>query len=189
MMDYYSDKKNKLNKLSKSSALQSTLIIDDHSSCNFQKISKTHSIINQGLKITKKNVVFENNYWKISAIHDGYLKNFGCVHERNIEFYPEQMKFVGFDKLQRKNNSRDIKFDIRFHLHPDAKVMKTQDNKSILIELEDEGWKFNCENYDINIDNGLYLGIKNSYIENQNIFISGMSKEYNQTIKWEITKI
>ena len=99
------------------------------------------------------------------------------------------MKFVGFDKLLRKNNSKDIKFYIRFHLEPSSKVMKTQDNKSILIELEDEGWKFNCENYDINIDNGLYLGIKNSYIENQNIFISGMSKENNQTIKWEITKI
>ena len=54
--------------------------------------------------------------------------------------------------------------------------MKTQDNKSILIELEDEGWKFNCENYDINIDNGLYLGIKNSYKENQNICISGISQ-------------
>ena len=99
------------------------------------------------------------------------------------------MKFVGLDKLQRKNNSKNINFDIRFHLHPDVKVMKTQNNKSILIELEDEGWRFNCENYDINIDNGLYLGIKNSYIENQNIFISGMSKENNQTIKWEITKI
>ena len=99
------------------------------------------------------------------------------------------MKFVGFDKLQRKNSSKDIKFDIRFHLHPDTKVMKTQDNKSILIELEDEGWKFNCDNYDINIDNGLYLGIKNSYIENQNICISGMSKKDNQIIKWEITKI
>ena len=77
----------------------------------------------------------------------------------------------------RKDNSKDIKFDIRFHLDPDTKVMKTQDNKSIFIELENEGWKFNCENYDINIDNGLYLGIKNSYKENQNICISGMSKE------------
>jgi uncharacterized heparinase superfamily protein len=55
--------------------------------------------------------------------------------------------------------------------------MKTQDNKSILIELEDEGWKFSCENFDINIDNGLYLGIKNSYKENQNICVSGISKE------------
>ena len=99
------------------------------------------------------------------------------------------MKFIGFDKLLRKNNSEDIKFDIRFHLDPSSKVMKTQDNKSILIELEDEGWKFSCDNFDINIDNGLYLGIKNSYKENQNICISGMNKEENQTIKWEITKI
>ena len=65
--------------------------------------------------------------------------------------------------------------------------MKTQDNKSILIELDDEGWKFNCDNFDINIDNGLYLGIKNSYKENQNICISGISTLDNQTIKWDIT--
>ena len=70
-----------------------------------------------------------------------------------------------------------------------AKVMKTQNNKSILIELEDEGWKFNCENFDISIDNGIYLGIKNSYKENQNICVSGMSKEENLIIKWEIAKI
>ena len=99
------------------------------------------------------------------------------------------MKFVGFDKLLRKDNSRDTKFDIRFHLDPSSKVMKTLGNKSILIELDDEGWKFNCENFDINIDNGLYLGIKNSYKENQNICISGISKEESKIIKWEITKL
>ena len=38
--------------------------------------------------------------------------------------------------------------------------MKTQDNKAILIELDDEGWKFTCDNFDINIDNGLYFGKK-----------------------------
>ena len=92
-------------------------------------------------------------------------------------------------QLLRKDKSRDIKFDIRFHLDPNSKVMKTQDNKSILIELEDEGWKFNCENFDINIDNGLYLGIKNLYKENQNICISGLTKDERQIIKWEITKL
>ena len=45
-------------------------------------------------------------------------------------------------------------------------------------------------NYDINIDNGLYFGIKNLYTENKNIFISefgtikknikGNKKEYNE---------
>ena len=53
--------------------------------------------------------------------------------------------------------------------------MKTQDNKSILIELGNEGWKFTCENYQIEIDNGLYFGKKNTYIENQNIFVSGIT--------------
>ena len=67
--------------------------------------------------------------------------------------------------------------------------MKTQDNKSILIELEDEGWKFSCDNFDINIDNGLYFGNKNSYIQNQNIFISGISNKLQETIKWEISKL
>ena len=67
--------------------------------------------------------------------------------------------------------------------------MKTQDNKSILIELEDEGWKFNCNNYEINIDNSLYFGDKNSYKDNQNIFISGINKENEQIIKWQIIKI
>ena len=186
---YFSNNQNKLNKLSKSTALQSTLSIEDHSSCNYRKFDKSNLIVDKGTHITKKNIIFEDNYWKISGSHDGYLKKFQTIHEREIEFYPEQMKFIGFDKLLRKDKSQDIKFDVRFHLDPNSKVMKTQDNKSILIELEDEGWKFNCENFDINIDNGLYLGIKNSYKENQNICVSGISKEKNQIIKWEITRI
>ena len=99
------------------------------------------------------------------------------------------MKFVGNDKIIRKKNNYNFKFDIRFHLEPSIKLMKTQDNKSILIELEDEGWKFTCDNYEINIDNGLYFGNKNSYIENQNIFVSGILNNNEENIKWEIKKI
>jgi uncharacterized heparinase superfamily protein len=178
-----------LNKLSKSTALQSTLSIEDHSSCNYKKLDKSNLIVNKGIRIIKKNIVFEDNYWKISGSHDGYLKKFQTIHEREIEFYPEQMKFIGFDKLLRKDDSKILNLISDFTLDPNSKVMKTQDNKSILIELEDEGWKFSCENFDINIDNGLYLGIKNSYKENQNICVSGMCKDKSKIIKWEITKL
>jgi uncharacterized heparinase superfamily protein len=186
---YFTDTQNKLNKISKSTALQSTLVIEDYSSCSFKKREKSNFIVNQGLKITKKNIIFEGNYWKISAAHDGYFQKFGAIHEREVEFYPEQMKFIGFDKILRKDASKNIKFDIRFHLDPNTKVMKTQDNKSILIELGDEGWKFSCDNFDINIENGLFFGNKNSYKKNQNIFISGMTNQSDQTIKWDITKL
>ena len=67
--------------------------------------------------------------------------------------------------------------------------MKTQDNKSILIDLNGEGWKFQSNDNNINIENGLYFGKKNFFIDNQNIIISGMTNGKNQTIKWEINKL
>ena len=184
---YFQNFKHQLNKISKSSAVHSTLILEDISSCKFTKQSP--SKIFDGLKIIKKNVVFEENYWKINAAHDGYLKQFGIIHDREIEFYPEQIKFIGHDKIISKNNAKNLKFEIRFHLEPSVKVMKTLDNKSILIDLDGEGWKFNSNQNIMNIDTGLYFGKKNSFVSNQNIFISGMTNGDNQTIKWEITKL
>ena len=186
---YFQDQNHQLNDLSKSSAIHSTLTLDDRSSCKFTKTKNENSEISHGLQILKKNIVFEKNYWKINAAHDGYLKQYGIIHERELEFYPEQLKFVGHDKIISENNVKDLKFEIRFHLKPNIKTMKTQDNKSILIDLDGEGWKFNSENNNINIDNGLYFGRKDYFVDNQNIVISGMTNDKNQTIKWEITKL
>ena len=186
---YFQNHNHQLNELSKSSAIHSTLILDDRSSCKFNKTKNESSKISHGTKILKKNIVFEKNYWKINAAHDGYLKQYGVIHEREIEFYPEQIKFIGHDKIIFKNNIKNLKFEIRFHLEPNIKIMKTQDNKSILIELDGEGWKFNSNNNNMNIDNGLYFGRKDSFVDNQNIVISGMTNDANQTIKWEITKL
>ena len=185
---YYKKRDQKLNKLSKSSATHSTLIIDDNSSCKFLK-EKDAWVLKTGLRVTQKKITFEKDYWKITAAHDGYLKNYKSIHERNIEFYPEKMIFVGNDKIIKRKTKNNYKFEIRFHLEPNIKLMKTQDKKSILIELDEEGWKFTCDNYDINIDNGLYFGNKHLYVENQNIFISGISNNSEENIKWEIKKI
>ena len=185
---YYEGKNDKLAELSKSTATHSTLIIDDNSSCKFKK-NKKNFLIKDGLKILKKNIIFEKNYWKISASHDGYNKKYNIIHERDIEYYPDQFRFVGTDKILIKKLNSNIKFDIRFHLEPNIKLMKTQDNKTILIELEDEGWKFTCDNFIINIDNGLYFGNKNSYTQNQNIFISGITSSKNENITWQLNKI
>ena len=185
---YFKKGNQKLNRLSKSSATHSTLVIDDNSSCKFFK-KKEIWRLKTGLKVNEKKFIFKENYWKISAAHDGYLRKYNSIHKRNIEFYPEQMTFVGIDEIFRKKVKNNYKFEIRFHLDPNIRLMKTQDNKSILIELDQEGWKFTCDNYDINIDNGLYFGNKNSYIENQNIFISGISNNDEENIKWEIKKI
>ena len=185
----YNSKNTKLTELSRSTATDSTLTIDDNSSCQYKKINNKNYFVNNDLKILKKNIVFEKNYWKISAAHDGYYKKYNAIHEREIEFYPEQYKFVGRDKILSKKTNLNLKFEIRFHLETEIKLMKTQDSKAILIELKDEGWKFTCDNYDINIDNGLFFGNKNHYTLNQNIFISGTTNKQNEIITWQLSKI
>ena len=184
----YDGKNKELVEISKSTATQSTLTIDENSSCHYKKQNKLF-LVKNGLRILKKNIIFEEKYWKINASHDGYQKKYSTTHEREIEFYPKQFKFIGTDKILNKKLNLNIKFDVRFHLHPDVKLMKTQDNKAILIELDNEGWKFTCDNFDINIDNGLYFGNKNSYIQNQNIFISGITNNQNEKIVWQLSKI
>ena len=185
---YYKKKNTKLNQISKSSAAHSTLVIDDNSSCKFTKVQNSY-FVKSGLKIIKKSSVYEKKFWNIIASHNGYQKKYKTIHEREIEFHPEKMTFIGFDKIIKKRTNRNYKFDIRFHVEPGVKLMKTLDNKTILIKLNDEGWKFTCDNYDINIDNGLYFGNKNLYTDNQNILITGVSNTQTENIKWEIKKI
>ena len=186
---YFQNFKHQLNYISKSTASHSTLTLDNRSSCKLKKDADGYLKIEKGLKILKKTVVFEKNYWKIMASHDGYIKDYGVIHERQIEFFPEANKFIGHDKLLKKSNFKSSDFEIRFHFDPNVKITKTQEGKSILIELKNSGWKFTCKKHLIGVETGLYFGKKNSFTENQNIFISGITQNEEQDIQWEIIKI
>ena len=82
-----------------------------------------------------------------------------------INFFP--------DDLEIKDQKIKALFKIllcSIFLEPNVKIMKTQDSKSIFIEVGNEGWKFTCNNHEINLETGLYFGKKNSYIENKILF-------------------
>ncbi len=186
---YFQDINKKLNLISRSTAAHSTLILDNKSLAAFKKNFKGKIINNLNFKILDKNVVCEKNYWLIKGSHDGYLRDYGTIHERLLEFFPEKNKFVGTDKLIKNKSFVPTSYEIRFHLMPTTKVTKTQNKNTILIELENSAWKFYSENGPIDVETGLYFGNKNNYLENQNIYISGSTEKYEQEIKWEITKI
>ena len=186
---YFQNFKHQLNSISKSSVTHSTLILDNRSSCNLKKNSDGILKVNNDLKVTKKSIVFEKKYWKIVGSHEGYSKEYGVIHERNLEYFSDNHRFLGIDKLLKKKNFKTSNFEIRFHFEPGVKITKTQDGNSILIELENSGWKFICKNHKIDVETGLYFGKKNSFVENQNIFISGTTHRGDQEILWEINKI
>ena len=186
---YFQNIKHQLNDISRSTAAHSTLTVDNNSVSRFKKSVNGISQIEKGFKIIKKNIISEDLFWSLKGSHDGYQKKYGIIHERTIEFYPDKNKFIGLDKLIKKKNFKSSNFEIRFHLMPNAKVTKTQEGKSILIELENSGWRFFCKDHKLDVETGLYFGKKNSFTENQNIFITGISQKDDQEIRWEISKI
>ena len=186
---YFQDHNHQLNRISKSTATHSTLILDNSSVSNFKKNKMGQIIISKGFKTFDNRVTYEKNYWNIQCSHDGYLSRYGVIHQRSLEFFSDKNIIIGKDKLIKKNNFKASNFEIRFHLLPNIKVTKLQDNKSVLIELENSGWKFFSDGGLVGVETGLYFGNKNNYVENQNIFISGVTQNIEQLIEWQISKI
>ena len=186
---YFQNYKHQLNLISKSTACHSSLVIDNASSVSFTKQSSGINKINSSLKIFNRKVVKDNNYWSFEASHNGYIKKFGILHHRKVEFFHEISKLSGLDKIEKKEDFKKYNFEIRFHLDPEAKVMKTQDGNSIYIGLKNEGWKFTSLNNKISYETGLYFGNKNNFVENQNILITGKTSDKEVLINWEFEKI
>jgi uncharacterized heparinase superfamily protein len=186
---YFQNYKHRLNNISRSTASHSTLVLDNNSISHFKKDSNGNPVIENSFKTFNKKIILEKNFWNIKGSHDGYQKKYGIIHEREIQIYYEKNKFIGIDRLIKKKNFKSCNFEIRFHLSPGAKVTKTQEGKAVLVELDNSGWKFSCNNHVIDIETGLYFGKKNSFAENQNIFVTGVTTNSEQAIKWEIIKI
>jgi len=186
---YFQNYKHQLNLISKSTACHSSLVIDNASSVSFTKQSSGINKISSSLKIFNRKVVKDNNYWSFEASHNGYIKKFGILHHRKVEFFHEISKLSGLDKIEKKEDFKKYNFEIRFHLDPEAKVMKTQDGNSIYIGLKNEGWKFTSLNNKISYETGLYFGNKNNFVENQNILITGKTSDKEVLIHWEFEKI
>ena len=107
-----------------------------------------------------------------------------------MEFKPKnRIKKNNNTKPEKKKNFKPSNFDIRFHLYPGTKVLKTVDGQTILYEIEKTGRKFTCENQLVDLETGLYFGKKDSYTENKNIYVHGEITSEEVRIKWEIRKI
>ena len=89
----------------------------------------------------------------------------------------EKFKFNGIYNLN-KNQILKLNF-IRFHIEPNVKLMKLR-IIIILIQLNEEGWKF-VDNFDIILIMG-YISVIKIHILKSKYFISGVTNDKNENI-------
>ncbi len=107
---YFQNYNHKLNILSKSTAAHSTLSIDDRSSCKFKKNKLGHFTLENTVKVTNKKIYHDDEIWEIQGAHDGYLKQYGILHQRNIKFFPKEFKYIGEDIIISKKKISKSRF-------------------------------------------------------------------------------
>ena len=184
-----------LSSISRSTAAHSTLYINDTSSCIFQKNQSINKIYGNSLihkhKIIKKDYTENKDFYSITAAHNGYEKKFGYIHTRSIKISKKEDKIFGNDELKRtKNFSNLLNYFIRFHIYPNAKIVKTIAGNSILISLPNgEGWSLLSETNNLEIEKNIFLGNKSKIINNESVSMSGKISEEVISIKWTIERV
>ena len=178
--------------VSRLTASQSTLTINDTSITKFERNKLVNRIFGNSIKNTFKTNEFilknDNSLIGSSISHNGYEKNFGCTHKREIYLDQENNKLKGVDHIFKKSDGTPIRYVFRFHLNPELSAVKTMNGKGALIQIsKNKSLLFTVKDENIEIEKSLYLGGK-KILDNTCITISGNLVNKDKSFNWEIRK-
>ncbi len=178
--------------ISRLTASQSTLTINDTSVTKFERSRFINRVFGNSIKNTFKTAEHKfNNDKKIigcSSSHNGYEKNFNCIHNREIYLDLENNKLKGADHIIKKSDGVPIRYVFRFHLSPGLTAVKTMSGNSALIQISKyKSLIFTIKNEDLEIEKSIYLAGK-KILDNTCITVSGNLVNKNKSFDWEVKK-
>tara|TARA_B100000886_G_scaffold340382_1_gene309589 strand:- start:1888 stop:3531 length:1644 start_codon:yes stop_codon:yes gene_type:complete len=178
--------------LSRLTASQSTLTINDTTITKFERnklINRTFgNSIKNTFKTTELKIKNDKDVIGSSISHNGYEKDFNCIHKREVYLDVGKNKLQGIDHILKKSDGTPIRYVFRFHLNPKLSVVKTMSGNSALIQLsKNKSLIFTVKDENIELEKSVYLGGK-KMLDNTCITISGNLVNKNKSFNWEIKK-
>ncbi len=178
--------------ISRLTASQSTLTINDTSITSFERNKLINRVFGNSIKNTFRtnelNIINNKNAIGCSILHNGYEKNYGCIHKREIYLDTDTNKLKGIDYILKKSDGKPIRYVFRFHLSPELTAVKTMGGNSALIQLsKNKSLIFTIKDENLEIEKSIYLGGR-KILENTCITISGNLVNKDKVFNWEIKK-
>ena len=178
--------------LSRLTACQSTLTINETSITKFEKNEMINSVFGNSIQNSFKTFDFsaknENNLIGCSASNNGYEKAFGCTHKREIYVDKDKNYLKGTDHIFKTKDGYPIRYAFRFHINPDLSVVKTMSGNSALIQIsKNKSLLFSVNDENLELEKSIFFGEK-KIIDSSCITISGNLVNKNKIFNWEIKK-
>lgn len=176
-----------LTRLLRTTAAHSTLTLGD---CNSTAILDKAGI-GPGVVETKVERGSRDGSAMIEASHDGYVRRFGLVHQRQLLLSPDGRTLNGQDVLvaHGRKARKAVPFVVRFHLAPAVEVTSTADGRGALLRVRGhKAWQFRCRGGSLSIEDSLWLDGKAEPHATVQLLISGESPPDGMTISWELKR-
>jgi uncharacterized heparinase superfamily protein len=178
--------------ISKHTACQSTLTINDTSITKFEKNKMINKVFGNSIQNSFKSFDFssknENNLIGCSSSNNGYEKRFGCTHKREIYLDKTNSYLKGIDHIFKTKDGYPIRYAFRFHINPELNVIKTMSGNSALIQISrNKSLLFSVNNENLEIEKSIFFGEK-KIIDSSCITITGNLVNKNKIFNWEIRK-
>jgi len=178
--------------LSRLTSAQSTLTLNSTTVTKFERNKLINKVFGNSIKNTFKinslNFEEDKNQIKFIASHNGYEKNFGCIHKRELSIDKTKGELKGSDEIIKKKDGRPLSYALRFHLYPGLTAVKTMGGNSVLIQIsKNKSLIFTILDESILLEKSIFLG-GNKILDNTCVTVSGNLVNKNKTIHWEIKK-
>lgn len=187
--------------VSRATAAHSTLTVNDTSSSQLVGAGSPATIGQHpwlsGPVHVQASMNHRNGLAELRASHDGYDQNYGITHVRSLSLKTEGTLLEGIDQLIApqglKGAARDNKgkFALRFHLHPTARVERSEDGQSALISLPDhEGWRFTTGQGQLEIEESVFLAdVKGPRRTAQIVIYGAMGGATDTSMRWSLKRV
>jgi uncharacterized heparinase superfamily protein len=128
----------------------------------------------------------------VEADHNGYVRRFGLVHQRQLRLSADGKGLSGQDVLIPQGKGRrdaNVAFAVRFHLAPGIEVIPTADGRGALLRARGaKPWQFKCRGGMLSIEESIWIDGAAVPHASQQLVIGGESPSDGMTISWELKR-
>ena len=176
-------------------AAHSTLVIADTSSCQFEMRSSRNgagaAIIDEPAPPKLLREVDEAGT-RLTAMHSGYARRFGLLHERGLAMSKDGTALHGLDALLDADPKRPagaVAYALRFHLHPSVQASLDAGEAAVTLDLPSgASWRFEVAGQKIALEESIYYAAADGAGRSRQIVIE-VQPSGSREIAWRFTRL
>ncbi|GIX12503.1 MAG: hypothetical protein KatS3mg118_0462 [Paracoccaceae bacterium] len=193
---------------SRVSEAHSTLVIERLSSSRFVTTGLAARVLGPVLVDSPRNVATArtddlNGAWIIAA-HDGYVRDYGLVHERRLHLATSGLDLRGEDTLSARSPAERRSFDrmvaaaprlgvafsVVFHLHPDVEARMALADSAVALSWPDgETWLFRQSGGTLELQGSAWLDRRHPRPRaTKRIVVTGRVVDYAGRVTWALRR-